>query len=139
MVANLLVQGQPLDLGAHDLNSVTLMIEYLYTSTYQPTPEVGPPDYGLDIHITMFALACTLSIPGKPSPSSSLSHFIELTTPRPQTPRPPLLHLHPPQRHHRPSHLLLRHPPHLHPPPPLLRRAPRATPRRRRDRHFRAP
>ncbi|KAL2064367.1 hypothetical protein VTL71DRAFT_4861 [Oculimacula yallundae] len=52
-----------LDLSFYDHEATVLMMEFLYTSTYSTTVTDIAPSYSLPLHVSVFNLACTLSIP----------------------------------------------------------------------------
>ncbi|KAL5322752.1 hypothetical protein ACEPPN_010728 [Leptodophora sp. 'Broadleaf-Isolate-01'] len=59
-----LTDTNTLDLSEYDHEATVLMMEYLYTSTYTTTLTDIAPSFSLPLHVSVFNLACTLSIPG---------------------------------------------------------------------------
>ncbi|KAG4427452.1 hypothetical protein IFR05_017065 [Cadophora sp. M221] len=59
-----LTDSKTLDLSAYDHEATVLMVQYLYTSTYTTTLTDIAPSFSLPLHVSVFNLACTLSIPG---------------------------------------------------------------------------
>ncbi|CZT48804.1 uncharacterized protein RSE6_09556 [Rhynchosporium secalis] len=52
-----------LDLSEHDHEATVLMMEFLYTSNYTTAVTDVAPSFSLPHHVSVFNLACTLSIP----------------------------------------------------------------------------